>query len=527
MKNLKSAPAACENPPQRPENERLPLGKTCAYGFQHVLTMYGSIIAVPLIVATAAGLNQTETVSLVTACLFIGGLATVLQSAGLPFFGAKLPLVQGVSFAVVAPILAILAGGGDLATVFGATIVASVLGIFLAKYFAKIIRFFPPVVTGTVITAIGLILVPVSVNWVMGGDPATDNYGSLTNIGLGFLTLAIVLTLSKLGVASLSRLSILLGLVIGTVAAFFMGQTDFSEVGQGAIFSLPEFFAFGLPKFEIAAIISMLIVVLVTMTETTADIMAVGEIVGTPVDSKRIADGLRADMLSSSIAPVFGSFTQTAFAANVGLVAITGVRSRWVVTAAGAILMLLGLLPVVGQIVAAVPLPVLGGAGLVLFGTVAASGIRNLQKVNFTNSMNLIIVAVSLTFGMIPVVSPEFWAGFPDWYRTIFESGISSAAIMAILLNLLFNELLVGNSENPSTFAAKPIRYLTPTNLKSLEEGDVFIDGKFVDCDGEEIPLVPEEHAPVVQAHIDSGEVTDTAQIYQVLQKVKESEDSR
>jgi xanthine/uracil permease len=218
--------------------------------------------------------------------------------------------------------------------------------------------------------------------------------------------------------------------------------------------AFPAIFHFGLPAFQVAAILSMLIVIIVTLVETSADILAVGEIVGTKVDSRRLGDGLRADMLSSVLAPVVGSFTQSAFAQNVGLVAVTGVRSRYVVATGGLILVLLGLLPVIGRVVACVPPMVLGGAGIVLFGTVAASGIRSLSKVDYRNNMNLIIVATSIGFGMIPIAAPDFYHRFPAWFETIFHSGISSAALMAIVLNIVFNEFKAGNPDQASVFSA-------------------------------------------------------------------------
>ncbi|MDO5492724.1 MAG: nucleobase:cation symporter-2 family protein [Nesterenkonia sp.] len=498
----------------RPEDEWLPIPRLAMFGLQHVLTMYGGIIAVPLIIGTAAGLTGEQTALLVTASLFVGGLATVLQSVGLPYLGAKLPLVQGVSFAGVATMLAILAGpGNDLTTVLGAVIVASLAGFVIAPFFASIIRFFPPVVTGTVITAIGLSLIPVAANWSMGGDSEADDYGSLANITLAFITLGAIMLLSKIGSAAISRLSILLGLILGTAVGGLMGLTDFTEVGDGAWASLPGVFAFGVPTFDAAAIISMFIVILVAKTETVADLIAVSEIIDTRVDRRRIADGLRADMLSSAIAPVFGSFTQTAFSQNVGLVALTRVKSRFVVAAGGVFLVTMGLLPVLGQAIAAIPMPVLGGAGIMLFGTVAGSGIRYLKTVAFDGNMNLIIVSASLAFAMIPVVQEDFYHAFPSWFQTIFHSGISSAAVMAVLLNLLFNELRFGTPKDPSVFAAKPIRVLSPTNLKELKEDDVFVDGRFLDCDGEEIPVVPDDKVAEIRDAIDAGEITDTSQV--------------
>lgn len=473
----------------RPEDERLPLGRSFMYGLQHVLTMYGGIIAVPLIVGQAAGLSDSDVAVLIASALFVGGAATVLQSWGVPFFGSQLPLVQGVSFAGVATMLAILAGGGGLPAVMGAVLVAGAFGLVAAPFFAQIIRFFPPVVTGVVITTIGLTLMPVAAGWAMGGQGSED-FGSTANIGLAFLTFVIVLVLSKVGVATISRLSILLSIIIGTLVAAVLGMADFSGVGEGPTIAVPAIFAFGTPTFEVAAIISMIIVVLVTMTETTADILAVGEIVRTKIDSKRIADGLRADMLSSTVAPVFNSFTQTAFAQNVGLVAITGIKSRFVVSAGGVIMFTLGLLPVLGRVVAAIPTPVLGGAGVVLFGTVAAAGIRTLAKVDYEGNMNLVIVASSLAFGMVPIVAPTFYDAFPDWFTTIFHSGISSAAVMAVVLNLLFNHLRAGTPAQPSVLAARGARYVSPVVLEALEEGDYVRDGKLVDASGAEVPIL-------------------------------------
>ncbi|WP_158592099.1 nucleobase:cation symporter-2 family protein [Pseudomonas cavernicola] len=487
-------------PEQRPEDEKLGVGANLAYGLQHVLTMYGGIVAVPLIVGQAAGLSPSDIGLLITASLFVGGLATLLQTIGLPFFGCQLPLVQGVSFAGVATMIAIVttsSGGGGIPAVLGAVIVAALIGLLITPIFSKITKFFPPLVSGIVITTIGLTLMPVAARWAMGGNSHAEDFGSMSNIGLAAITLTIVLLLSKVGSATISRLSILLAMVIGTVIALFFGMADFSKVTSGPILAFPTPFHFGMPTFEVAAIISMLIVILVTMVETSADILAVGDIIETKVDSRRLGNGLRADMISSMLAPIFGSFTQSAFAQNVGLVAVTGVKSRYVVATGGLILVSLGLLPVMGRVIAAVPTSVLGGAGIVLFGTVAASGIRTLSKVDYRNNMNLIIVATSIGFGMIPIAAPAFYDHFPSWFATIFHSGISSAAIMAILLNLLFNHFTAGNSDQQSVFVAGTERSLRYQDIAALNEGDYFIDGKLYDALGEEVPVIAEDdHAP-------------------------------
>lgn len=494
QRNIETAPV------MRPEDERLGAGATVVYGLQHVLTMYGGIVAVPLIVGQAAGLSPAEIGLLITASLFAGGVATLLQTIGLPFFGCQLPLVQGVSFASVATIVAILSGGGEaggLPAVLGAVMVASFVGLLITPVLSRITKFFPPLVNGIVITTIGLTLMPVAANWAMGGNRNAPDFGSMSNIGLAALTLVIVLLLSKLGSAYISRLSILLAMIIGTIAAVFFGMADFSRVGDGPLIALPSVFHFGLPVFHLAAVISMLIVVMVILVETSADILAVGEIIETKVDSKRLGNGLRADMLSSLFAPVFGSFTQSAFAQNVGLVAVTGVKSRYVVAAGGLILVTLGLLPVMGRVIAAIPPSVLGGAGIVLFGTVAASGIRSLSKVDYANNMNLIIVATSLGFGMIPIAAPQFYHQFPAWFETIFHSGISSSAIMAISLNLLFNHFRTGNSDQQSVFVAGTERSLRYQDISELHDGDYFQGGKLYDVEGNEVPIVVQRGAAV------------------------------
>lgn len=484
---------------QRPEDENLGISANFAYGLQHVLTMYGGIVAVPLIIGQAAGLLPADIGLLIAASLFAGGLATLLQTLGLPFFGCQLPLVQGVSFAGVATMIAIIGsdGAGGIPVVLGSVIAAALIGLLITPVFSRIIQFFPPLVTGIVITTIGLTLMPVAARWAMGGNSSAADFGGMANIGLAAFTLATVLLLSKVGSASISRLSILLAMIIGTLAAVALGMADFSQVLNGPLLAMPAPLHFGMPVFKVAAILSMVIVVIVTLVETSADILAVGEIIGTKVDAKRLGNGLRADMISSMFAPLFGSFTQSAFAQNVGLVAVTGVKSRYVVATAGLILVTLGLLPVMGRLIAAVPTAVLGGAGVVLFGTVAASGIRTLAKVDYRNNMNLIIVATSIGFGMIPIAMPSFYHHFPAWFETIFHSGISSAAIMAILLNLLFNHFTTGNSDQQSVFVAGTERSLRYHDIAALHDGDHFIDGKLYDAQGNEVPLQDEDdHAP-------------------------------
>ncbi|MDT0491491.1 nucleobase:cation symporter-2 family protein [Streptomyces sp. NPDC012600] len=428
---------------KHPVDETLPPLKMFTSGLQHVAAMYAGVVAPPLIVGPAVGLTAKETAFLMGASLFTAGIATLLQTIGFWKVGARLPFVNGVSFAGVAPMIAIGKDRGHdgIAVIFGAIIVASLLGFVLAPYFCKLVRFFPPVVTGTVITLIGVSLLPVAFNWSQGGNAAADDYGSMTNITMAAVTLVIVLALRKLLRGFLQQIAILLGLVVGTLIAIPAGITDFSAIKNADVVGFPTPFAFGGPQFEIAAIISMCIVMLVCMTESTADMLALGKIVGRPADEKIIEGGLRADTLGSAISPIFNGFMCSAFAQNVGLVAMTKIRSRFVVAAGGGILIVLGLVPVAASVIALVPLPVLGGAGIVLFGTVAASGIQTLATAALEKGENALIVAAALGIGLIPIAAPQFYHGFPESLLVVLDSGISTGCVVAIVLNLAFNHV--------------------------------------------------------------------------------------
>ncbi|MHA6626337.1 nucleobase:cation symporter-2 family protein [Pseudonocardia sichuanensis] len=464
----RSRKSAATAPADRhPVDEVLPAGPLFVYGLQHVMSMYAGVIAVPLIVGGALGLPFAELAYLLTAALLVSGLATLLQTLGVWRIGSRLPIVQGTSFAAVASMLAIGtgAGGGNagLTAIFGAVLVAGVIGFLLAPLFNRLLHFFPPVVTGSVITVIGVSLLPVAIKWAGGGAGAPD-FGAPAHIGLAGLTLLIILLIYRFLPGFFGRIAILAGLALGTLAAWPMGMTDFSEVGQAAWFAVSTPFHFGVPTFGVAAIISMTLVMLVIMTETTADILAIGEVVGRPADGRTVVGGLRADCLATAVSGgLLNAFPCSAFAQNVGLVAITGVKSRFVVACSGAILVALGLVPKFGAVIASVPLGVLGGAGLALFATVAASGIRALSRVDYEGNANLVIVAVSIGMGVVPIAVPGFYHEFPAWFQTIFDSGISAAAVTAVLLNILFNVVGRTATEGP-VFAEAPPPGVTPSH---------------------------------------------------------------
>lgn len=278
-----------ETAAKHPVDEILPPFRMFSSGLQHVAAMYAGVVAPPMIVGPAVGLTAKETAFLVGAALFTAGIATLFQTLGFWRVGSRLPFVNGVSFGGVSPMIAIGKGRGHegIAVIFGAIIVASVLGFILAPYFSKLLRFFPPVVTGTVITLIGVSLLPVAFGWSQGTQGAAG-YGSMKNIGMAALTLLIVLALRKLLRGFLQQIAILLGLVVGTVVAIPMGMTSFDAMRNADPVGFPTPFHFGAPQFEISAIISMCIVMLVCMTESTADMLALGKVVGRPADERTI-----------------------------------------------------------------------------------------------------------------------------------------------------------------------------------------------------------------------------------------------
>jgi uric acid transporter len=440
-------------------------GGLLVYGLQHVMSMYAGVVAVPIIIGTALKLNFADLSYMLAASLLVSGLATLVQTLGVWRIGARLPIVQGTSFAAVASMLAIGADGGGgthgLQAIFGAVLVAGVAGFAISGVFSRLLRFFPPVVTGSVITVIGLSLLPVSIQWAGGGVGAKD-FGSVDNVVLAAITLLIILLVYRFLPPFFTRIAILMGLVLGGVVSVAFGMLDFSQVGQAQTFAISTPFHFGGPVFGVAAIVSMLIVMLVIMTETTADLLAIGVIVDRPSDERTVANGLRADTLCTAVSGgLLNAFPVSAFAQNVGLVALTGIKSRFVVAGSGVILVALGLFPKIGAVVAALPLPVLGGAGLALFGTVAASGIRSLSAVEYEGNTNLVIVAVAIGMGLIPIAVPDFYAKFPQWFQTIFNSGISAAALTAVLLNLLFN-VLGRRDEAAPIFAEGPAPGVAP-----------------------------------------------------------------
>ena len=436
-----------------PVDQVPPFGKLTILGIQHVLAFYAGAVVVPLVIASGLGLDNHTLVHLINADLLTCGIATIIQSAGIGrFIGVKLPLIQGVTFTAVSPLIAIGAAatppGADpttgLATMYGSIIAVGLIVFLVAPFFAKLLRFFPPIVTGTLLTVMGTTLLSVSAGDIVAwADKATDEAAKAAAtyeaLGFAFGTIAIIVIIQRLFKGFMGTLSVLLALLIMTAVAFALGKTDFSGVGEATWLGITTPFYFGIPKFSVTAIVAMIIVMAVTAVETTGDVFATGEVVGKRIAPRDIANALRADGLSTLLGGVLNSFPYTCFAQNVGLVRLTRVSSRWVVTAAGVFMIVLGLLPKAAAFVAAIPPPVIGGASLAMFANVAVVGIQTLSKVDLRDNRNAVIVSTSIALALLVTFRrDDIVNAMPSWLQIIFGSGVTIGSLTAIVLNILF-----------------------------------------------------------------------------------------
>ncbi|MFB2864719.1 nucleobase:cation symporter-2 family protein [Aeromonas sp. MdU4] len=436
---MKDTTQASRNTSTAPVDEVLPLTQMFLYGLQHVLVMYAGSVAVPLLVGSAVGLPREHIILLISADLFICGAATIIQSIGIrQWLGCRLPLIQGCTFAALVPMMLIGKQYG-LSGISGAVIVSGVFIICCAPWISKMLRFFPKVVMGGIVTLIGLSIMPVAGGWIGGGSSDMQGFGELFSLLMAVITLAIILTIYTFASGVVKNTSVLIGLIIGTVLWGCFRPLDFNLVHASPWFHLPQAFPFATPEFHIVPIAVLSMVMVVVMVETMSTMMAIGDMVGKTVDTKMLRNGLNTCGLGTLICGLFNLFPYASFAQNVGLIGLTGVRSRFVVTASGIILMLMGILAKMAALVVLIPKPVLGGAGIVMFGMVAVSGVRTLGQVNYRNNNNGMVVALTLGIGLMPVVVPNLFNQFPPMMQLFLHSGITIGTLTAIVANLMLN----------------------------------------------------------------------------------------
>ncbi|MFJ9852939.1 nucleobase:cation symporter-2 family protein [Streptomyces sp. NPDC101150] len=407
-------------------------------GLQHALVMYAGAVAVPLVFGAGAGLDRETVGVLINADMFVAGIITVIQSLGVGrLLGVRLPLVTGGSFVCVTPMIMIARQYG-MPAVYGSMMAAGLFGLLLAVPFARALRLFPPLVSGVVITVVGLALIGTAPGMIAGQDPSARSYAPAGHLALAGAVVAFLVLLRRFTRGALGQVSVLIALVAGTLMAIPMGLADFSGVGDSGWLGVVTPFRFGAPRFPPAGVVSMCVVMLVVFAESTAQMIAVGEVVQRPLSDRALGRGLAADGLSGILGGAMNAFPDTVFSGNVGLTIMTGMRSRAVTAVAGAMMMFLGTIPKLGALIAALPQPVVGGVSLMCFATVAAVGIGILRRAGLDHGDNLLIAAAAIGAGMLPVVAPRIYHRFPEWWQLVFGSPSTAALIVAFALNVLF-----------------------------------------------------------------------------------------
>ena len=403
-------------------------------GLQHLLAMYSGSILVPIMIAGALGYSSQQLTYLISTDIFMCGVATFLQLQLNKYFGIGLPVVLGVAFQSVAPLIMIGQKHGSGA-MFGALIVSGIYVLLIAGIFSKIANFFPPIVTGSVITTIGLTLIPVAIG-NMGNNSEKPTAQSLL---LAAVTILIILLVNIFAKGFLKSISILIGLIIGTIIASFMGLVDFAPVTQAPLVHVPTPFYFGIPKFEFSSIIMMCIIATVSLVESTGVYFALSDITDEKLDSIRLRNGYRAEGLAVLLGGIFNTFPYTGFSQNVGLVKLSGIKTRLPIYYAAGFLVLLGLVPKFGALAQIIPSPVLGGAMLVMFGFVSVQGMQMLARVDFEhNEHHFLIAAVSISAG-VGLNGSNLFNSLPTGLQMFFSNGIVMASVIAIVLNLILN----------------------------------------------------------------------------------------
>lgn len=403
-------------------------------GLQHLLAMYSGSILVPMMIGQALGYNSEQLTYLVSTDIFMCGVATFLQLQLNKYFGIGLPVVLGVAFQSVAP-LTIIGQSHGSGAMFGALIVSGIFVVLVSGIFSKLANYFPAIVTGSVITTIGLTLIPVAIG-NMGNNVANP---SLESLLLALITVFIILVVNIFTKGFLKSISILLGLVIGTLIASGMGQVNFAPVSQAPLLHIPTVFYFGTPTFEFSSIVMMCIIATVSMVESTGVYLALSDIKKDPIDATRLRNGYRAEGLAVLLGGMFNTFPYTGFSQNVGLVKMSGIKTRLPIYYAAAFLVLLGLLPKFGALAQIIPSPVIGGAMIVMFGFVSLQGMQMLARVDFVNNEhNFLIAAVSIAVG-VGFNNSNLFNSLPTAFRMFFSNGIVMASILAVVLNAILN----------------------------------------------------------------------------------------
>ena len=413
-------------------NDQAPTGfagqwRNFILGFQHLLAMYSGDVLVPLLIGHYLHFSTVQMTYLVSIDIFMCGVATLLQLKQTPLTGIGLPVVLGCAVQAVTPLESI---GGKLGItyMYGAIIAAGIFVFLIAGFFAHLKRFFPPVVTGSLITIIGFTLVPVGFQDLGGGNASASSFGAPVNLLIGFLTIVIILLFSAFARGFMKSIAILIGILLASFIAGGLGQVSLTPVSEAAWFHAPQLFFFGIPRFNLSAMVTMILVSLTTMIESTGVFFALSDITGRQLTTQDLERGYRAEGIAAVLGGLFNTFPYSTFSENVGVLKMSGVKTRRPVYYAAFLLL-----------TTVIPEPVLGGAMIVMFGMVGVQGVQILHKVDFTKNANLLTASVSIGLGLGITMYPQLFQHMPTEVQIILGNGIVVTSVSAVLLNLLFN----------------------------------------------------------------------------------------
>ena len=420
-----------------PVDEVLPLKSLMLYGLQHVLVMAASPITAVFLVAQTLGFDAALTVSIISATFLVCGLGTILQSFGPAGFGARLPFIMVPGGAPIAIFLAI-AVQTDVQTAVGAVLMTGVFYFLALPVFRRLLRFFPPIVVGTMLLLVAINLVKIY-GGTITGKPGSDGFADPVNVGLALATIALTVIFSRVFTGTLQRISVMLGLIAGTLLAAALGRLDLTGVMDGPLVAVPHLFPFGLPKFDLIAALPLLIFSIISMAEATGQTIATAEIVDRKGDAHAIVPRtIRGDAVASILGSLFGTSLIITSGENVGIVRATGVRSRYVTATAGVILVVIALLAPVSRLASVLPGPVVGGTAVIVFSIIGVIGIHVLSRVDLRDHGAMFTLASGLAMGLMPILVPGVYSQFPQWSQMVLGNGLAMGTITAAVVNALF-----------------------------------------------------------------------------------------
>ncbi|RVN12162.1 uracil-xanthine permease [Sinorhizobium meliloti] len=420
-----------------PTDEVLPPRSLVRFGLQHVLVMAASPITAVFLVSKALGFSDALTVSLISATFLICGLGSILQSFGPAGFGARLPFIMVPGGAPIAIFLAIQQT--DVQTAVGAVILTAVFYFLALPVFRRLLRYFPPIVVGTMLLLVSVNLVRIY-GGTITGKQGSEGFADPMNVGLALATIALTVIFARVFTGTLQRISVMLGLIAGSAIAIGAGYMDLSGIFDGPVIAVPQLLPFGMPKFDLFAALPLIVFSIISMAEATGQTIATAEIVGRRGDAHAIVPAtIRGDAVASLVGGLFGTSLIITSGENVGIVRATNVKSRYVTATAGVILV--ALFAPIGRLANALPGPVVGGTAVIVFSIIGVIGIDLLRRVDLREHGPMFTLAAALSMGLLPILVPGVYSQFPQWSQMILANGLAAGTITAVIVNAIFQHL--------------------------------------------------------------------------------------